>query len=323
MEYEASLPDGCRLLLRSLVRIGAPQICLQLVCCAYLSGLVDGTCDLDACELFAGDQAISKGLRRFGLSAFAYEIKHDGVTQDFMSRTGYCLALAAVLRLRPGSLLWMGIVCSSWVWISRSSTGRDAACVLGNASQTVRTANTMVSRAVILIYVAAAKGIVVVLEQPSSSLLYLHPRFQSMLAVVPMFKSLHWLGLFGAESSKPIVLYCNARFMSAVNNLKLRAWLPVSEGVTRHVTDPVTGESRCYGSVNLKATQSYPDHFGFAVARVWTLHRQQVAHAAEQLLLDAAHTTIAWDAVMCDVDDPWTDACLEPVFAALWELGSA
>ena len=41
--------------------------------------------------------------------------------------------------------------------------------------------NLMVSRCIALIHLAAARGLVWVLEQPSSSLMQYHPRFQQLI----------------------------------------------------------------------------------------------------------------------------------------------
>lgn len=71
-----------------------------------------------------------------------------------------------------------GIVCSSWVWISRSTTGRSVSNVLGAAN--CKNANCMVSRVVLLFIIAAALGIVCFLEQPTTSMMHLHFRFQAL-----------------------------------------------------------------------------------------------------------------------------------------------
>ena len=57
------------------------------------------------------------------------------------------LLIVAAMRARPGSVFHFGLVCSSWVVISRFSSGRHKLCPMGNTSlQWVEDANTMVSR---------------------------------------------------------------------------------------------------------------------------------------------------------------------------------
>ena len=41
-------------------------------------------------------------------------------------------AVALLLRVRPGGLLWMAPVCSSWTFTNSSNTGRKLANVVGN-----------------------------------------------------------------------------------------------------------------------------------------------------------------------------------------------
>ena len=76
--------------------------------------------------------------------------------------------------------IWFGIVCSSWVWMCRASTGQSFINILGGNAHTVAVANAMVSRVILLFRIAVALGHAVFLEQPTTSLMYLHPRFQDM-----------------------------------------------------------------------------------------------------------------------------------------------
>ena len=75
--------------------------------------------------------------------------------------------------------LWLYM--SSWVWMCRNSTGRTNYKVLGHTScEAVRKGNIMVSRIVLLYLLASARGCLVFLEQPVSSMVYLHARFQEL-----------------------------------------------------------------------------------------------------------------------------------------------
>lgn len=57
------------------------------------------------------------------------------------------LAMAAVSRLKPGGLLHCAPVCSSWVWISRGSSGRTWYQPLGDTSRKfVKDGNCMAAR---------------------------------------------------------------------------------------------------------------------------------------------------------------------------------
>lgn len=71
-------------------------------------------------------------------------------------------------------------MCSSWVWMCRHTTGRSELNVMGRGSATTLNANIMVSRVVLLFRLAVARGAAAIIEQPVSSLMYLHDRFQDL-----------------------------------------------------------------------------------------------------------------------------------------------
>jgi len=89
-------------------------------------------------------------------------------------------AWCLVHGLSKCSTPWFGIVCSSWVWMSRSTTGRNGLNVLGNVTESTMNGNRMVSRVVLLFMLASARGAACFLEQPVTSLMYLHERFQEL-----------------------------------------------------------------------------------------------------------------------------------------------
>ena len=76
----------------------------------------------------------------------------------------------------------------------------------------VRAANMMVSRCILLIYLLEAKGCTWSLEQPCSSCLYCHPRFQQMLADMRCYRVCLKMGDFGGPTAKPSLIYSNRRW---------------------------------------------------------------------------------------------------------------
>lgn len=279
---------------------------LQIVAWAYLSGLVDGLEPLDAVEFFAGGAAISRALRRAQLTCFSYDIKLQPLLHDMNSPSGWAFALSLILRTSPGGLIWFGIVCSSWVWMSRGSTGRDEINVLGSASSPAAVSgNLMVSRVMALYWVAIARGHMVVLEQPASSIMFRHPRFQELLAHVQIYKHKEHLGHFLAESPKLIALYSNDACISQVCRYRKRSWLPQSERVAKQYRD-AEGNRRVVGDVNLKRTQQYPEPFGEAVAEVYIANRSRLTSRARGQPLDSGQLDL--DQLWGAAADPWSDA---------------
>ena len=114
--------------------------------------------------------------------------------------------------------MWMGIKCSSWVSISAPSTGRCYLDPLGYGTMNNILANCMVSRtlavwlfafafsnaykfffleharrSVLIAWLAIALGAIIIVEQPGSSLLARHPRFQQLCDAHKAFKILRIL----------------------------------------------------------------------------------------------------------------------------------
>lgn len=95
----------------------------------------------------------------------------------------------------------------TWVWMSRNSTGRSEARPLGRESLAgVRAANIMAARVVLLVELLIARGVMVVLEQPRSSLFAYSPRFQDIHAAFQLWalfnlgKVLKWRCVRGARA---------------------------------------------------------------------------------------------------------------------------
>lgn len=83
--------------------------------------------DLDFIEVFAGEAAVSKALRAMGYFGATMDLRRDSL-HNVLQPIGMLTLLALVMRLRPQGLLWLAPVCSTWVFMSRGSTGRRDLC---------------------------------------------------------------------------------------------------------------------------------------------------------------------------------------------------
>ena len=72
---------------------------------------------------FAGEMSVSRGLTAMGYTGASMDLRRDK-RHNVLQPVGLITLLALVMRLRPGALLWMAPVCSTWVWMSRGTTGR-------------------------------------------------------------------------------------------------------------------------------------------------------------------------------------------------------
>ena len=79
--------------------------------------------DLDFIEVFAGEAAVTKALRAMGYAGACMDLRRDA-RHNVLQPVGFITLLGLVMRLRPRGLLWLAPVCSTWVFMSRGSTGR-------------------------------------------------------------------------------------------------------------------------------------------------------------------------------------------------------
>ena len=90
---------------------GAPGVALELIALCFLAGTCGQNClagqyPYDSAEFFAGDMAITRNLAWAGYRAVSFELKHDAVCEDILSRTGFVYALSLVLSIEHGGMVW-------------------------------------------------------------------------------------------------------------------------------------------------------------------------------------------------------------------------
>ena len=168
---------------RRLAHYGAPAVLFAVL--IYLSRLGPPQRDLDLVELFSGAGALASAFSEHSMNSEQFDVCHDPL-HDIRRVSGFLKAVQLVLRLKVGALLWAGTPCSTWVWISRSSTGRSRGNPLGRTDQhSVSDANVTVSRVALLVLLAVARGACWAIEQPASSLMPEHPRMQMLVRLGP------------------------------------------------------------------------------------------------------------------------------------------
>lgn len=94
--------------------------------------------------------------------------------------------LVSVLRGEANGhfVKWSGLKCSTWVSISRPSTGRSFFAPEGNQERKcVAEGNQMAARCALVCALVFALYGTFVVEQPSSSLLFRHPRMQWLCGI--------------------------------------------------------------------------------------------------------------------------------------------
>ena len=117
--------DGDSVALPALARAGAGDAGAALKQLLQLLPAVPSEGDSDFAELFAGEAAVSTGLRFFNFKGESLDLRQTPPC-DFMRPEGFMQVLAAIWRLRAGGLFWAAPASSSWVWMSRWRTHRTS-----------------------------------------------------------------------------------------------------------------------------------------------------------------------------------------------------
>ena len=86
--------------------------------------------DLECVELLAGVGAVATVAAELGLRSMTYDIKRipgtteasDGITTP----EGFRTATTLVVRLTTGALLWLALVCASWVFMNSVKCKRSS-----------------------------------------------------------------------------------------------------------------------------------------------------------------------------------------------------
>ncbi len=268
-----------------------------------------------AVEFFAGKHRICKAFRMKGAQSIPYDKYTIDNRMDMNSSVGFALALLLVLAVRPGGLIWMAPVCSSWVFINRSTSMRSALNPCGDRSLPhVADGNLQAPRVALLAWLAAARGCSWVLEQPRSSILWHHPRFQLLLHHLQVFRAPLCLGDFGAATEKPIYLWSSHAWIQEVRPRGRKA---KAKHTTCQQRRDANGKLVVDGGRLLKSSQTYPRAFGQAVASALLTHMEphgggllqptpwRPSGAAFQATKNMLH--------MKPEDDPWEDAKLKDV----------
>ena len=273
-------------ILAALALFGAPLVLRQLVGLTIQHPLIDTASSLGFVEFFAGKAEVTRAMQRSGRCAFAYELNNDPLWQNMNSAEGFLHALSLVLRLPPGGGVLMAPVCSSWVFMSRGSTGRCLSNPLGWQDRpSVKDGNLMVSRCSLLSIVILAIGAWIILEQPLNSLMEAHPRFQKLVTYTDFWRYHVQMRDFGGPTAKPTWLYTSRQELRDLLLWKAPKTRKSSADVemVRRYQD-ADGNTKITGGRDLKTSQHYPRGFGEAVSKFYSAHEDLLQQDGQEKL---------------------------------------
>ena len=260
-------------------------------------------------EMFAGDAAWSKGLRLLGYKGTTFDARYH-VDWDFLTPVGFLGAICGVMMMHRGGVLLGAPPCSTWVFMSMSSTGRHLD-VMGNThSPYVQAQNALVGRLIYVLALCMDRGIFWLIEQPASSVMFSHPRwihFQDMCGSLIQTVKLD-MGAYSLTSFKDTVIVGTAPYIKHM----ARKLEPAERLLVRHNGHRMhtatafvdgAGKKRCSGGEGLKSTQAYDMGFGASHALVY--QQWQSAHNASECMNAVPKLFLGDDSIGAAHDDPY------------------
>ena len=236
------------------------------------------------------------------------------VLHDICTDIGFIFTFGLILRLRPGSssIAFLAPVCSSWVWISRYRTGRSPGVPLGfRFDPEIENFNVMVSRCILILFYLCIMDIPWVLEQPGTSIMNLHPRFQQIIAMFPIYRIYVYLSAYGGDSAKPTLLWSNCQsLLDGLEPITLMPWQRVNTNLSTRVWNATKERWDTFGRTKeLVSSSAYPASFGRALARSHRKLPVALVSPCRACPKDFINYLLQLDG------DPWDDACLASALA--------
>lgn len=289
-----------------------PRIVFLLLAVMFQSSRFSNEQNIFCVEFFAGYGAVNRRVEEhFNMPTLGYDVLY-GCEQDFNGSLGFITALQWFRLIVCFGWSWYGTVCSTWVFMSRSSVGRSKTDWRGNTTfACVREGNRQVARTALLMTLSYARGQGFVLEQPQSSMM-LDSRPMAWVAERARRMRMRWhvvdtfMGAFKpGHILKPTILATNRTSVLAMARPRPPTIQPctvVRKTVRRDGKKVITGKKK-----ELKETQRYPEEFGIAVAKTLANDKCTQARIAEPVSLGS------WQDLDDDSDaeDPWLDLDLE------------
>ncbi len=127
------------------------------IAAALAAGFVESY-NLTYVELFAGDRAWSRGMVLLGFEGRSWDARYNK-SMDLLTPTGFMLVVMSVLSMHVGAVLLAAPPCSSWIFMSRFSTGRWARILGDPCCASIRAQNALVGRLVYILVLCIKRGV--------------------------------------------------------------------------------------------------------------------------------------------------------------------
>ena len=304
---------------------GAPRLLLQALVLYMLLVPLEPD-QWDVVEYFAGLAQLTQGFQFYGYRGYAYERENRQDVNNFTGAAGFVTAIGLAFQMDTrAAIASLACVCSSWIWASRSATGRSVAYPLGRDDRAgVSTGNWQVARAVMIMGFLLVRGLDWLLEQPMSSCLKTHPLFQWLLRkwAGKIFAFTFNMHLFGVPTEKQTTVYTTCEWIAELMQHAYSRRAPDGHHcLVTKVWNPLKGVSGGWDVTGiphaLKNSQTYPCGYGRGVASLFRQHGacsslDEIHNVAVEPIVTLAEV-LAWR----EHDDLWDGAGMSPVLQLL------
>lgn len=104
--------------------------------------------------------------------------------QDMDSTLGFLLAILYTLRVKPKGLLFLGVPCCSFSWVSSSKHRRTLERPWGDTQHSfVVQGNKLCARSVLVALLGMARGVFYFVENPMRSAICFYPYIKHLLSL--------------------------------------------------------------------------------------------------------------------------------------------
>ena len=270
--------------------------------------------ELSCAEFFCGAAMVAAAFEVRGFPSLGLDIARDKHFHDITLSSGFLYALTVLLSVSPNGLLWLATVCSTWVFMSRSTTGRSSGDPLGcSRHATVDDGNIQAGRSALLALVAMCRGVFWALEQPHSSIMVCHPAWAHVHSLAAHFSWAPWyvvgsyMSAFGTQTNKPTDFFGNGAWLCCLSRPLVQTRNAQASVTTEFKADgktTVTGKAKV-----LKSTQVYTREFGEAVFDSWVQGGNAVSGVWDlEEIPGVMPDPVVWDTASLDVVLRFLDA---------------
>ena len=249
-----------------LEHIKLPRLVFHLLALMQACSFCKNEQDIDFVEYCCGKRAVTSAFTARGLRAVGFDVLQHPIFEDFVSGMGFLTALQWLRRVKHAGAIWLGTVCSSWVWMCRHTSMQTFHYPRGTARNiAVSIGNHMVARTAVLIAICHARSIVFILEQPRNSMMAEHPSLcwlRQRLRRIGMswYCVDSYMAAFGGETLKPHRFYSSHTLIAELARSHPGGMDSSTKQVAVKYIDK-QGKRRCSGGKDLKGTQEYTPFF--------------------------------------------------------------